>query len=71
MLFLSSLELTFLHCGTDSFLSLTLFFFAKVRLSLTLTFSHLIIWTDGSVSFFFLEKTFLQTADFVALRPLF
>ena len=47
---------------------------AKMRLSLTLTLSHLTIWCFGQTALFLLAKTapaYLPTALSVALRPLF
>ena len=49
---------------------------AKVRLSLTLTISHLTIWCFGLMALFFLPLVkaglaFMSTAPSVALRPLF
>ena len=59
------------HLHANALISL---FLAKVRLSLTLTLSHLTIWYFGQTTLFLLAKAalaYLPTALSVALRPLF
>ena len=49
-------------------------FLAKVRLSLTLTLSHLTTWYSGQTALFLLEKAalaYFSSALSMALRPLF
>ena len=75
---LSFFEPAFLHCEGHSFPCSRSdpLFLAKVRLSPTLTLSHLTIWYSGQTALFLFLLTmaalaFLPTALSVALRPLF
>ena len=68
----SSLESAFVHCGFHPFL--VMLSLVKVRFSLTLTLSSLIIWYSGQTALFLLARAtpaFLPIALSVALRPLF